>query len=228
MNKNVKKILIVVGIVLIVLIIDSLQALIFNNSPIIKFRDELKDGYVDKGVLVNYYNCGIEKASFKWSDLTCKKPELVIYDDGNGRPIDPDLVNSKERKVLKKVETDTYDAEILSISKNYKYLLIKDDVLKILNLDNEEFNKVDLESDYEKYILVTSGEKIVGIIYFKNKDEFYSENSSGFYSLKSKNKLYDGMFSVILFNENDGVLNAQKSGEAKWYVLSVDEEKVIQ
>ena len=51
------------GIICIILI-DTIQALIFNNSPILKMR-ALYDGgqihYIDKGILVDTYKCHNEK-----------------------------------------------------------------------------------------------------------------------------------------------------------------------
>ncbi len=60
MKKSLKITLIVLGILVGIITLDTLQAKIFDNSPLIKIRKECKDGYVqyvDKGLLVNHYHC---------------------------------------------------------------------------------------------------------------------------------------------------------------------------
>lgn len=52
---------IVIGIIVAIILLDSLQALIFDNSPILKIRDHYNGGqlyYKDKGILVDTY-CGV-------------------------------------------------------------------------------------------------------------------------------------------------------------------------
>lgn len=63
MKKSLKIILILIIIILGLIIIDTIQAKIFKNSPIISFKEQLNDNssYVDKGILVNTYYCVKEK-----------------------------------------------------------------------------------------------------------------------------------------------------------------------
>jgi len=76
MKKSIKIILIVTGVLISIIFLDTLQAKIFNSSPFIKIRKDYKDGYVqyiDKGIFVNHYYCTNkeEKTIFKGTKYTC-------------------------------------------------------------------------------------------------------------------------------------------------------------
>ena len=75
MKKNLKITIIIVVILIGIVLIDSVQALIFNNSPIIKIRTDASNGfYVDKGILVNHYNCSEnnKKSVLKTTKYACQ------------------------------------------------------------------------------------------------------------------------------------------------------------
>ena len=79
MKKSLKITLIVIGVLVGIVAVDTLQAKIFNNSPILKVRENLngdRTAYIDKGVFVNHYYCinKEEKTLFKGAKYTC--PEL--------------------------------------------------------------------------------------------------------------------------------------------------------
>ncbi len=60
MKKVLKITLIVIGIIMGIILIDTLQAIIFDNSPLLKIRDNFDAGsidYIDKGLFVNHYHC---------------------------------------------------------------------------------------------------------------------------------------------------------------------------
>lgn len=76
MKKCIKSILIVLGIIIGIILIDTLQAKVFNNSPLIKVRENYNGGstfYIDKGILVNHYYCSDkeEKTLFKGTKFSC-------------------------------------------------------------------------------------------------------------------------------------------------------------
>lgn len=55
-----KKVLIIIGIIIGIVLIDSIQALVFDNNPLLKIREYYNGGdlyYKDKGILVDTY-CG--------------------------------------------------------------------------------------------------------------------------------------------------------------------------
>lgn len=60
MKKGVSFIFIILKVVILVTIFDTLQAKIFNNSPILKIRENFNGGstyYIDKGLFINHYYC---------------------------------------------------------------------------------------------------------------------------------------------------------------------------
>lgn len=76
MRKGIKVILIIVGVVIGILLLDTIQALVFNNSPNLKIREDYNGGtlyYIDKGVIANTYQCtdGERHTVFKWEKYTC-------------------------------------------------------------------------------------------------------------------------------------------------------------
>ena len=59
MNKYIKIILIIVGVIIAIILLDTLQARIFKSSPIISYKVTLEDknSWVDKGILMDTYYC---------------------------------------------------------------------------------------------------------------------------------------------------------------------------
>lgn len=69
MKKWLKITLIVLGILIGIVAIDTLQAKIFDNSPLLKIRDNLDGGttdYIDKGLFVNHYHCNDNEKVTTW------------------------------------------------------------------------------------------------------------------------------------------------------------------
>ena len=69
MKKSLKITLIVLGVLVGVIIFDTLQAKIFDNSPLLKIRDNLDGGstdYIDKGLFVNHYHCNNNEKVTTW------------------------------------------------------------------------------------------------------------------------------------------------------------------
>lgn len=63
-KNKINVVLIVIGTIISLILLDTTQALLFKNSPLIGIRDEYlsdADSYVDKGILVNTYYCVKEK-----------------------------------------------------------------------------------------------------------------------------------------------------------------------
>ena len=69
MKKGLKITLIVLVVTLGVVVLDTLQAKIFNNSPLLKIRENLDGGsldYIDKGLFVNHYHCNNNEKVTTW------------------------------------------------------------------------------------------------------------------------------------------------------------------
>lgn len=63
MKKIIKVFLIVIVISIVIIILDTLQARIFKNSPLISWKEELEDSdsWVDRGILIDTYYCTKEE-----------------------------------------------------------------------------------------------------------------------------------------------------------------------
>lgn len=82
-NKYKKYILIAVFSIIFLIIIDISQALIFQNSPVLKIREYFNGGtlyYKDKGLITYTYNCIGEKRKtvLKWEKYSCPLKETTF------------------------------------------------------------------------------------------------------------------------------------------------------
>ena len=71
MNKKEKILLIVICIIMSIMLLDTIQAKVFNNSPLLKIREDYNGGslyYIDNGILVNSYQYknGKKDVVFRW------------------------------------------------------------------------------------------------------------------------------------------------------------------
>ena len=69
MKKGLKITLIVLGILIGIVVLDTLQAKVFGNSPLLKIRDNFDGGtldYIDKGIFVNHYHCNNNERVTTW------------------------------------------------------------------------------------------------------------------------------------------------------------------
>jgi len=85
MKKNLKIILVVVISLISIILLDTLQAIIFKNSPIISWKDNLSDAdsYVDRGIFIDTYYCTKEQdiitiyQYFKGAKFTCPIDNII-------------------------------------------------------------------------------------------------------------------------------------------------------
>ena len=80
MKKGLKITLIVLGILAGIIVFDTIQAKVFDNSPLLKTRDYF-DGesvyYIDKGIFVNHYHCNSNEKVTTWkkTKFACSEKE---------------------------------------------------------------------------------------------------------------------------------------------------------
>ncbi len=142
MKKSLKIILIIVGIIVSIILLDTLQARILKHSPIISWKKELADGdsWVDRGILVDTYYCTREQDiqtiswKFKGNKFTCpisdpnnseKKGEQVIQFDLelphhiliDDEKYDDSMVRSQEKINISGIKFESIDYKKL---KNYE------------------------------------------------------------------------------------------------------------
>lgn len=74
--KKIKIIFIVIGLLIGIVLLDTIQAKMFNNRPIFSIHKEQNSGtylYVDEGLFVRHYNCTFdkEKTVFNFEKYIC-------------------------------------------------------------------------------------------------------------------------------------------------------------
>ncbi len=124
MKKTLKIVLAIVLSLLIVLLIDTIQAKAFNNSPFLKVTENHNGGTlykIDKGIIVDTYTCtnGDKKTIFKWEKYNCPNNNENENSNGNNQikeitweEITEDgvneelLFNNVDKEVLFKVSTE--------------------------------------------------------------------------------------------------------------------------
>ena len=77
MKNAIKIILIILSILLVLFLIDTVQAMLFNNRPIFKIAEDYNGGTLyrkDKGILVDTYTCtnNEKQTVFKWEKFDCQ------------------------------------------------------------------------------------------------------------------------------------------------------------
>ncbi|MBO5121242.1 MAG: hypothetical protein J6C28_06135 [Bacilli bacterium] len=86
MKKQLKIILIILGTLIGIILLDTLQARILKHSPIISWEEELadEDSYVDRGIIIDTFYCTKEKDiqtiswKFKGNKFTCPIDNVSI------------------------------------------------------------------------------------------------------------------------------------------------------
>lgn len=145
MRKILKVSLLIIVILIGIVLLDTLQARLFKNSPFISWKENLEDddSWVDKGILIDTYYCTKEKDivtvswKFKTSKFTC--------------PIDNDDLYSIQETITNKVATNkeyTNFAACVIDSKN-KVVIVE---LIDNSLEQQEwFRKNIMDSIYIKF-----------------------------------------------------------------------------
>lgn len=132
MKKGIKITLIVVGVVIGIILLDTIQALVFNNNPIIGTLTKCRS---KEGIFVTTYHCENGKNITKWKDSTCSTEtvckETVIKDY---------YIEAKE---LQDKINEYFMSEGVDLS-NYAYSSIDSNNKVIVGLiDNTEDNQND-------------------------------------------------------------------------------------
>lgn len=157
MRKAVKKVSIVIVIVVAVLVLDSIQALVFDNSPLIKVRKYYNGGdlnYKDGGLLVETY-CGTNGNK----DTVIKGFSYSLSDD----TYDEEYKNRKTNKLFD-ITIEPYSSDTLKIVIEKETYSIEDKVIKysITNTDDKEHSIAGDSDCFSLHMLVDGEWKRVG------------------------------------------------------------------
>lgn len=178
MKKGLKITFIVLGVLLGIVVLDTLQAKFFDNSPLIKIRKDFKDGYVqymDKGIFVNHYYCKNreENTTWKGTKFTC--------------PIE-ESNNDEESKINWDEITDgSVDEELLLNS-------INENILKDIAKNLQEMIEEEQREEKEDPSIVISE----GWVRIFNKDQYKNVVQKGNLAIKP-------LFYILYKSENNGL-----------------------
>ena len=172
MKKSLKITLIVLGVLVGIITLDTLQAKIFDNSPLLKIRDNLDGGstdYIDKGLFVNHYHCNNNEKVTTWKgekfacsekenikenvDLSCLESQLGGY-------IISEKIEAKEEKLSNLIEYDINTVEYSNIMKSELgiYVILKTNDDKVIKELDDYFEekyvgyKSIIKDDYKIYV----------------------------------------------------------------------------
>lgn len=126
MKKFLKIILIVAGVLLGIILLDTLQARLFKNSPIISWKESLEgDSYVDKGIVMNTYYCVKDQDivtvswHFKNSKFSCP-----IYSDNKKEDTSEEMkiiTNVIKQKYIEFGYMDEKNIDTFEVKRIYEY-----------------------------------------------------------------------------------------------------------
>ena len=104
MKKNLKIVLIIIITITAIIFLDTAQARLFKRSPVISWKENLEDSWIDKGLLMDTYYCSKEKdlVEVSWHLKTSKFA----------------CPNEKNKTYEVKLETNTNKDYIFSIEYN--------------------------------------------------------------------------------------------------------------
>ncbi len=157
MKKSIKVSLIVIAVIIGILLIDTMQALIFNNSPLFKIPEYYNGGTlysIDKGMFVNTYNCtnGQKHTMIKSLVFSCSDTiDYVIVDTSK------DIKGFSCAETLEEIYEDSSYTYYLSCMKS-QYIEVmysngaKEKLTTALKLKNVTISDLDrFDIDYIRY-----------------------------------------------------------------------------
>lgn len=154
MKKSIKVILIIIGIIIGIILIDTLQARILKNSPFISWKEELSDddSWVDRGIIIDTFYCTEEKDivtvswKLKGSKFTCPIDNINI-----------DELNTINNKIIEYFSSDNVEYNNFS----FNYIDEENNVIVVGLIDNskeeqEKFKEEVIDSELIKFVQGTT------------------------------------------------------------------------
>ena len=138
MNKYIKIILFTIGIMLLIIILDTVQALLFNNNPLIGIETKCMK---KEGIFVDTYHCD------NGNITRLKKSNVCYYED---------VCNRNDKEINDYLEEVTNSARIVIDEKEYTLVLEDNETVKsFIDLLPKELNMNELNGN-EKYVYLES------------------------------------------------------------------------
>ena len=196
MKKGLKITLIILGVLVGIIILDTLQARIFKTSPIISWKKQLDgDSYVERGILMDTYYCVKEKdiVTVSWklknSKFTCPIEDLKNETE-NG--LDKELLQCLENELGGYLVTEKADLIEIPLSE------IKND-----DIDKIEYYKGVYASEHSNnmYVIVYPKNGTYDSTVMKDFDKYFYERFSMYQTYQSP------ITPTIYIHNNDNSVN---------------------
>ncbi len=203
MKKSVKIILIIIGVLFGLIILDTIQARLFKNSPLLSSKKLLENNsYVDRGILMDTYYCKMSNDSFvvdwyfKFNKFACP-----IYDNNDSKSIFKTSDNIISLSIKENTLTNKGLTIIIENKSNDKYIYGNSYYLEYY--ENDKWNIMNQTSNTLEAYGLKPNQKIENTIDWSYS---YGELPSGKYRivknfLKDNNKKFD-IFSSLEFEIN--------------------------
>lgn len=155
-----KKIIIVIVLVISIILLDSVQALVFNNNPILKIRKNYNGGdifYKDLGFLVDTYKCANNKKTtiikgFSYSCSTSSDFQIVdktleIKDFSCAEVLEEIYKDSEYTYYLSCMKSKYIEVRYSNSSKENIVDALGNNHIKINDLDKFDINYIKIENE---------------------------------------------------------------------------------
>ncbi len=156
MNKSVKIVLIIVGILFAILMIDTIQAKTLDNSPFLKLVEDYNGGNLyqkNKGILVDNYifTDGNKVTVFKWEKYTPQEAKKRESEEQENENKEQENQNVEYKKYSKVIDDTTIELDIPS-KWNYE---------EVIPAEEDDFK-------YALKLYKNSADKNVTLYYYNN------------------------------------------------------------
>ena len=167
MKKGLKITLIVLGVLVGIIAIDTIQAVVFNNSPLLKIRDNLDGGtldYIDKGIFVNHYHCNNNEKVTTWKGAKFVCP-MDVENKDDEHSFYGKIVESHESYIIVEPNEDeeerkSSDKFLINLGKNNDAIYVVGSNVKITYVGgiNESYpaqigtTNIEVVKDFDFYI----------------------------------------------------------------------------
>ncbi len=193
MKKGIKITLIIIGVIVGIILLDTIQALVFNNNPIIGTQTKCRS---KEGIFVTTYHCENGKNITKLKDSTCStetvceeadisKMEHIISVKSNDKIIDANTgsfcyMNTSGGSCIDKIDFQDFTYDVMKSYYNNKLFVENlDGTIKSIELFDYSSKKfIDTKVEFTNEYIVTpsiSGPFIVKVnaTYQGNNIEYY-------------------------------------------------------
>ena len=158
MKKGIKIFLIIFVVLVIVVLVDTIQAKVFDNSALIKIRYNLDGGnvdYVDKGIFVYTYvfTNGEKVTVFRWEKYAPPMEENIdLQKNNNTNSVDTISGENSDKNEVNKIMENVTNINVIINSKKYNATIENNETAKkFISRLPQEFSMKELNGN-EKYI----------------------------------------------------------------------------